>query len=255
MKIRFFTLLVIITLNSSLNFSQTHQFYGSVGYNFPTTTALIGQYSNLESTKINTSSFSKGLVFQGGYSFGINENIMIDLNLSYLSGVSDENYYSIIDVIQDPSGPRYEVRLRNYSNKNISITPSIKLKTSLGDFSPYLKFGASINFITIEDTWINPFISIWSNVPTTRKYIYSNDYTLGWFSGIGLSYFIESGISVFSEFQINGITFYADEVEYNGQTFELKDEIPYGFPDDLDWAKKDFPFSSMGVLIGLIVGI
>jgi hypothetical protein len=37
--------------------------------------------------------------------------------------------------------------------------------------------------------------------------------------------------------------------------YELKDELAYGFPEDLGWAKKDFPFSSIGILIGLSISL
>jgi len=247
-------------LLSNFNFSQTHQLYGSIGNNFPTTTALVGQSSNFESTKINTSSFSKGLVFQAGYTFGFHQNIMIDLNIGYLIGVSNETYYSY--VFENPMQPGYYfTKSSEYSNKNISISPSIKLKTDIGNFSPYVKFGASINFITIEDNWKNHsnkdfgFVSVYRNLPYNTKYTYSSDYTVGWLSGIGFSYLVASNISVFTEFQVNGITFYADEVKINGQTSELKDEMPFGFVDTLGWAIKDYPFSSMGVLLGFSISI
>jgi hypothetical protein len=256
MKLKLIFLFFIIILNASPNFGQIHQFYASVGYNFPTTTEIIGQFSDLESTKINKSSFSKGMVFQVGYGLGITENFFLELNVNYLTGVSDEKYTSeVIDGTAYP-GLSGEESSASYSNSNLSIAPSIKIKTSFDKFSPYLKIGVSINFITIKDKWINPPpLSYWSNITTTKEYEYSNDYTFGWVSGLGLSYLIQPGIAAFGEFQFNGITFYATEVKYNGEIYELKDEIPYGFPEDLSWAEKGFPFSSIGILIGLSVSI
>jgi hypothetical protein len=256
MKLKINFLLLLIFLIASPIFSQIHQFYAGIGLTFPTNTAIIGQFSDLESTKINKSTFSKGMIFQGGYGLGITENLYLELNFNYLKGVTDEKYTSeLIDGSMYP-GFSGQVSSASYSNSNFSITPTIKLKTSFGNFSPYVKIGASINFITIKDKWINPPPRYyWANGPTTKEYEYSNDYTLGWFSGLGLSYLILPGISAFSEFQINGITFWADEVKYNGEVYELKDELPYGFPEDLGWAKKDFPFSSIGILIGLSVSI
>ena len=256
MKLKLIIIVFLIASNSFPIFSQVHQFYLSVGSNFPTNTAIIGQFPDLESTKINKSSFSKGMVFQGGYGLGLTEILFLELNLNYLAGVTDEKYTSeIIDGTLYP-GLSGEESSASYSNSNLSIAPSIKLKTNFGNFSPYVKIGVSINFITIKDKWINPPPrSYWTNVTTTKEYEYSNDYTFGWVSGIGLSYLFLPGISVFGEFQINGITFWADEVKYNGEVYELTDELPYGYPDNLNWAKKDFPFSSIGVLIGLSISI
>ena len=133
----FYYLISTFFIFSNFIYSQTHQVYGSFGYNFPTATAVIGSKVVNESLGLNLSTFSEGLVFQGGYLLGINNNFSLDLNINYLSGVKEEVYTS-----DNTNGDYFK-----YSNSNISISPSLNVKFSVGKFSPYTKFGVSFNFI------------------------------------------------------------------------------------------------------------
>jgi hypothetical protein len=247
MKIILYTACLFIILCNNIILSQTHQFYGSFGYNIPTTTAIIGTDFNSESIKFNQSTFSKGIVFQGGYIYAINNNIQLDMNINYLLGVTDETYYS-----NEYNGQQL---IRRYSNSNFAFSPSIKIKSDIGDLSPYVRFGCSLNFIKIKEEYDLPSSFSYSN----EEYVYSGNFSFGWVGGVGIDYVIGENFLVFTELQLNSLTFYPDKLEYtriDGDTrtttiYHPKDTLPGGTGYSGLNGLIDIPFSSLGVLIGL----
>ncbi len=185
--------------------SQNHQIYGSAGYNFPTATVVIGKTHNYDIHKFKIDNFAKGTVFQAGYSYKINSNLLLDLNLNYLLGVSNETYYSSFD--EWIGNVRYYGLTRSFSNSNFSISPSVIMTIDVGNFNPYVKFGGSINFISITDTWD------YTEEPYIRQLNYKADYTLGWLAGLGINYLWGSTL-LFIELQLNSLTFYPDKVKF-----------------------------------------
>lgn len=240
-------LIFYLFLNISFVFCQSDQIYGGIGYNVPTTTSVIGGNISNGYLENNHSTFSRGINFQVGYLLGVSKGIFIDINASYLYGVKKERYFSNDNESQ---------LFGEYDNSNIAFSPSINMKYRLGDFSPFIKFGASVNFIQIE------IVRKYKLNPTSsEKYLYKNNLTFGWIAGIGLDYLIQKNLVIFTELQLNSITFYPDEVEYtkvtanskNTNTFHPKEKIFVGDTPGHGASElvQDYPFSSIGILIGL----
>lgn len=248
-QVAWLVVLIFILLNK-FAVSQEHQIYGSTGYNFPTATVVIGKTHNYDIHNFNTDNFAKGAVLQLGYSYKFNNNLLLDLNVNYLFGVTNETYYSSFDAWI--GNVRYFGLVRSYSNSNFSVSPSIVMMTSFGKFSPYIKFGGSINLISITELWD------YTEEQYTRELFYEGDLTLGWQAGIGMNYLWESVI-MFIEFQLNSLTYYPTEVKVIKTTSESTSETTYelddGFHPIFGFQEPrfvyDFPFSSLGILVGL----
>ncbi len=247
MKLILYTICLFIVSFNNFILSQTHQLYGSFGYNIPTTTSRIGSSFNSESIQFNLSTFSKGIVFQGGYIYAVNNNIQLDMNINYLLGVTNETYFS-----NEYDGLQW---IERYSNSNFAFSPSIKIKSDIGDLSPYVRFGCSLNFIKIKEVYDLPSSFSYSN----EEYVYSGNFSLGWGGGVGIDYVVGENYLVFTELQLNSLTFYPDKLEYtriDGNTrtttiYHPKETLPGGNGYSGLEAIIDFPFSSIGILVGL----
>ncbi len=240
-----FSFLCVLSLITTTIYSQAHQVYSGVGYNIPTTTAVLGNTQTDNSFQQNISTFSEGIVYQGGYQFAVNNNFILDLNINYLSGLTDEKY-------QIDSDGGY----LSYTNSNISISPSINIKFDVGSFSPYTKFGFSINFISLDIKRESG--NILSNV--SFDFSYKSNYTLGLVGGIGVNFRFDKSFVGFVEAQLNSFTYYPDELKLtenfsNGAKittiYQLEEKVDEASNDDNIIPSQDFPYSSVGIIVGL----
>jgi hypothetical protein len=238
----FISIFCTMLLIARINFSQTHQIYFSSGYNIPTTTSVLAwSVSDNRQYQQYISTYSKGIVIQGGYQFEVTNNFALDLNINYLPGFSNEKYFKDRDSV-----------FYSFTNSNISISPTLIIKFNVADFIPYAKFGFSVNFISFQE----------SETIFRDKTIfsYSKDFTMGFVSGIGINYIINKSFCVFFETQLNSITYFPDELEItkynpNGTITTKNVKLENNFNIDLNvdeiWASRDFPFSSIGLILGL----
>jgi len=222
-------------------FSQTHSIYFSSGYNIPTTTSVINNYSSKNSIPQFISTYSEGIVFQGGYQYTVFDNLALDINLSYLPGYENKKY------LQETNGG-YSL----YSNSYISLSPTVNVKVNVGNFSPYTKFGISINIINLKTKW-DP-----DNTYNSYEYLYKGNITVGFVGGIGINYLFSKSFNFFLETQLNSLTYYPDELEltqyFNDgskitDVYQLKENTISN--DEGISAAVDFPFSSIGIILGL----
>lgn len=241
MKYKTFLCSVLFTLTA---LAQKQSLYFCAGYNIPTTTSALGIFRTTTSVEQNLSTFSKGIVLQGGYQFAVTNNFKLDLNASYLFGRTDEKYDTQAD-----GG------YSSYTSSNFSLTPSLNIGFTEGIFAPYTKFGISINFISFDEKGEsgNPFAN------DKSEYSYKDDFTIGFIGGIGTNLLIDQTFMCFIEFQLNSITFYPDELEvtenWNGTktttVYYYVDKIDESMMDDNYRLKQDFPYSSIAIIAGL----
>jgi hypothetical protein len=240
MKFIFSLLAIIILLKTNIN-SQSHQVYFSAGYNIPTATVVIGSYYSNGITQQTISTYSEGIVYQGGFQFSFSENFLLDLNFNYLPGYEDESYH------MNSSGANW-----SYSNSNFSISPTINIKFNVGNISPYTKFGFSINIISLEQNQESG--SIFSN--STSNYSYKGDLTFGFVGGIGLNLLFDKTFNLFLEAQLNSFTFYPDELTITQTSSDGTKIVNHYYlkenaNSENEIGAQDFPFSSIGLLAGI----
>lgn len=235
-----FQLCFLIPVNS-----QTTAIYLSAGYNIPTTTSVIGIFYTDNSSEINSSTYSQGFLFQGGYQYIINNTFVFDLGVNYLLGLRNEHYHT-----------SYE-NYSSFSTSNISIAPTVSIKINAGIFSPYTKFGFSVNFISLDTKWETE--DIYSNIDK-REYSFKSNTTFGIVGGIGLDFLVDQTFIPYIETQLNSIAYYPNEVEVmeyyrDGTklkvTYQLVDKIDESTSDENIMLTTDFPYSSLSFIIGL----
>jgi hypothetical protein len=227
-----------------MSFAQSHRIYFSAGYNIPTTTAVIGNFQSNDSYQQYISTYGEGISYQGGYQFSVTNNFAIDLNFNYLPGFKNGKYF-VKSVAGDWS----------YTNSNISISPSINIKFDIGNFSPYTKFGFSVNSISLNTKRGRGGLQ-----NMAYDFSYKEDFTLGIVGGLGINYSIDKTFVGFVEAQLNSITYYPDEMEetayYNDGSkvttkYKLEDKVNIDLNSGNILPSQDFPFSSFGLIIGL----
>lgn len=245
MKNYFILLGVLILFSTSLN-SQTTAFYLSTGYSIPTTTSVIGNLYTGNTVEVNSATYAKGFIIQGGYQLIVNNNFVFDLNFNYLFGLKNKVYQTNYNGVQG-----------TFSNSNFSMAPSVCLKFNVGIFSPYTKFGFSVNFISMAQKWETD-----NNWATTykREYSYKGDFSLGIIGGIGVDFQFDNTFILYIETQMNSMTYYPDEVEvtefYSDGT---KSKETYQFVNKVDENNSEenvalaygFPYSSISFIGGV----
>jgi hypothetical protein len=236
----FFSLLIPRSI-----FPQTHALYAGYGFNKPVTTAVLGHTFSPSTKKVvfTISTYSAGNTVYGGYSLYLSHNIGIDLLVGKLIG-SDETIFSS------------QSSLIKYTSSNVFWSPSITLKTDIRNISPFMKFGASVNYIEVN---------IKEQLLTADRSLYEerskNDYTVGLFASLGVRFLVTDNVFVYSEALFNSVTFYPSETALyrNGVhsiTFYPKESLPsasggYSVSD----AASAFPFSNLVLSLGVGVTI
>lgn len=210
---------------------QQHSMYGGFGYNLPTTTDLIGsEYSN-NGYDLTKGSFADGYNFHIGYSFFLFENIGLDIYYNNLIGFRYKQFFN--------NG----IESNQYDNRASTITPSLLLKQDVGNFSPFIKFGPSINFITLKIGAPN------------FNYVYNNDYSIGWSTTLGCDVQLSNSLSSFVDIRLNSVTFYPNEISlYRDGTLITVSHPEPRLPANGGVSSMEvvsaFPFSSVGFSVG-----
>jgi hypothetical protein len=240
MKIIFLLLSIVMFLSTEIS-PQSHLVYFSAGYNVPTTTAVISSSQSGGLTQQTISTYSEGIVYQGGYQFVATENFLLDVNFNYLPGYKDEKYYA------NSEGVYW-----SYTNSNFSVSPTINIKFNVGNISPYTKFGISVNFIHLEMNQESG--GTFSNL--NSNYSYKGRFTLGLVGGIGINLLFDKTFILFLETQLNSFTYYPEELTIT-QTSSNGNKITdhYYFKEnangDDEIGARAFPFSSLGFMAGV----
>jgi hypothetical protein len=247
MKTLFLLYFILIFLPTPAH-TQSNTIYFGLGYNIPTTTSIIGSFVTADNVKLNLSTFAKGMVYQAGYQYSITNNFALDINVTYLDGPENE-YYSRNEAYF------YFESHSTYSSSNISISPSLLIKFDIGMFSPYTKFGFSVNFISLNREERSSGQLIGQNL----NYSYSNNYTLGFVGGFGINLDLGKSYTGFLEAQLTSTSYYPDKVEVTElnesgigvvkNEYKLEDERNAGEEDVL--LLQFYPFSAIAINMGL----
>jgi hypothetical protein len=206
--------------------SQTHNFYIGGGYNYPTSSSLIGQEYYSETKKIY-GSFAEGYNFYGGYSMFIGDNLGFDLVYFHLIGFRYKRY----EIIQSAF-------FSEFDNSSSIVIPSLILKTSIGNFIPYMKFGLSINWITLKIRKTSASLYI-----PKIEHKYEGNNLVGISTAIGVNYILFQNLYLFTDLHLNSITFFPTKYSYyeDGKLVQSRDIN----------METSFPFSALDLSFGI----
>ncbi|MCX6187418.1 MAG: outer membrane beta-barrel protein [Bacteroidetes bacterium] len=258
-----------ITFFSFNSFAQN--FYAKLngGYSWATATMStsslneVGSISSLDKVNFN---FGKGINLGGAVGYMFNKNIGAELGINYLLGGNTE-----FSLKSSFSNDAY-----TYSATLLSFIPSIVITPGFDKINPYAKFGLSIGSatFTVKDENIGTSGSITNTTNITN--VYSGGVALGLVSSLGATYKVADKISVFAEMciltmkysptkseltesKINGVDNLSN-LNTRSKVTEYSDSysIDNSVPTDNNTPRKsiapNFPFSSIGVNVGIIIG-
>jgi opacity protein-like surface antigen len=244
----------------------------NAGYNFASGSSNLSENTiqNSETPLINTSevvksSFGKGIDFgiAGGYMF--NRHVGIELGLNYLLGskISSGNSTKI-------NGSYIE---SSYSSRMLQFKPSIIIAAGMETINPYAKFGLVVGSGAIysesTDYFQDPLLI--QNVLTIQKETYDGGLALGFQAGIGISYGLNTSLSLFGEINIVSMSYAPTKsklTEFNVNGVDQLPNLPLNITEaeyvdtltDVETPdpnapskvlKTYAPFSSIGINIGL----
>jgi len=232
----FLTIIPFIFLTSKISFPQNIQIYCNSGLNLPLSSKYIVSYTD-NSIEFIKSNYGKGFSIKAGGSYFIIENMGVDFNVSYL--FSSEKTFK---------GNIWDTK-EYFKNTNISLNPSLIIQSKIGNLLPYLKFGFSINFVTVD---------IYEDNLDFPSYEYSTDYTFGFNASLGLKIPLNKTLMVMTEATLSSFTLYADKVIYNweingvrnSKEYDLKTKFGGGGYANLE-ASRDYPFRFIEINLGI----
>ncbi len=258
-----------ITFFTFNSFAQN--FYAKLngGYSWATATmstnssSQVGTVVNYEKVSF---SLGKGINVGGAVGYMFNKNIGAELGINYLLGANTEYGYK-----SSSSSDAY-----TYSATVLGFIPAIVITPGLENFNPYAKFGLSISSatLTVKDENISTSGSITNTSNITN--VYSGGVALGLVSSLGASYKITQNISIFGEMciltmkysptkgeltesKLNGVdNLSTKSTRDKNSEFSDSYSIDNSAPTDNNAPRKssapNFPFSSVGVNVGIIIG-
>lgn len=236
----------------------------SVGYAFPIASENlydIGYYTSSTTAKTQDAvsvSLGKGLYIDAAFGENVLQNIALELGFSYLAGTSTL-------ATKEDSGLTDNIYL---TGNMFRIMPAIVLKTKIEDVEAYARMGLIIGIpdFTTQDDVTDPL----AGTVATVKWRFNGGATVGLNSAMGINFRIKKNIDFYTELNLNSASFapqhaklyeatvggvsILDNIPVNQKEINFKKEIstnpiPQNQPDE-ELIRK-FPFSSIGLMIGL----
>lgn len=258
------TLTIILSLVSFKMFGQGSYFKLDVGYGL----SMAGDYGlkkqiytdDLEDFEYNKMSYGAGLNFGGTFGYMFNQNMGLEMGVSYLIGAkqSSEYIYS-----------RFGQTTYNFEaiGKMLRLMPSIIITPDYKVLNPYVRFGmvigmGSLLYGTIENDEGDEYVN---------KYNYSGGLSLGHVSSLGATYKTSEKAGIFFELNAVNMSFSptkgeliessengrSDLHEYTTREKEIKYVTSYNSLDDKKSASEpsqsprfSLPFGSINLNIG-----
>jgi hypothetical protein len=267
-----FVLTSILTNTSAQ--AQEKGFYASLntGYNFGASTNKDYQYgeflefynyttdasgeSNYEAIAL---SLGKGLNVNASFGYNFTKNIAVELGINYLLG-------SETTALQTNASSNFRSESK-FSAKMLQIKPTLVLSAGYDKINPYAKFGVVIGTgkANLEVSGTSTGFS------TNSNYELSEGTPIGFHGGIGLTYSLNSKISLFGEITSVNLNFSPKKGKLTEATVNGVDQLPLMDVEDkeIDFVDTFYtgtvtspnqpskspafalPFSSLGLNVGV----
>jgi hypothetical protein len=234
-------LLTLVSLGF-FGFVQAQTFKFSAGYSFPFLSQQIGINTTSEKTTIadpktnaviprmvTTSktvqgSYGSGFTVGGAFDYKLSEHIALELGLQYNVGKKYNTTSRYTDTqlqVLKSSSNETEVS----QSKAWVFSPVMKFITSQRVLTPYFLFGPAlgkINFYKELDRVIEENGSLSTENHYTK---FKGGISLGLRAGVGVTYMLNSSVSVFTELVFLGMNYYAKESEITRYNINGEDRL------------------------------
>lgn len=270
-NIKLILFLFLITLTTANVFAQRTYVSIGMGYGFKMAAQNInylGFYNatysatTLKEEQINVS-LGAGLNVTGTLGYMFNENIGVELGISYLMGAKSTSYY-------EDNLFQWEVE-NSLSAKMLRINPSIILTTRNNVVNPYLKFGLVIG----SGSFLYESDEIDFSDKLTVKVSFDGGLAMGVSAGMGVLYTLNDQLSLFGEISSVNMSYAPTRGEIIEYTYNGTDVLPSLTTRDKEYEyvdvntiqltsstspspsqpqkelKQKYPFSSLGLNFGI----
>lgn len=200
--------------------SQGIYFRAGTGYGLPIATSSIGEshteinVSNGNMTTTTTSvkgikaSYGSGLSFNFGLGYKINQILIIDLNLQYLSGKEYETGNSY--TYESPGYTYVDYDLTRSSAKGFLFNPSVIFNSGLGTAAPYARLGFILGSPAVTST-MESYYNGDGVDSTVVNYEYVKGFAFGFQGAVGVNWKVLEKLDIFTEINFAGLTYYPGE--------------------------------------------
>lgn len=238
----------------------------SLGYGFPIAADNlydIGYYTSSSTNKTLdaiSASLGKGLYIDAAIGENVLPNLALELGFSYLAGTSTL-------ATQEDSGLVHNIYL---TGNMFRIVPAIVVKAKVENVELYSRFGLVIG---IPDFTSQDDVSDGISTVETLKWRFNGGASIGMNAAMGINFPIKKNMDFYTELNLNSMSYapqkgvmyeatvggvsVLDKIPLNQKEIDFKKEIntnpiPQNQPDE-ELTRK-FPFSSLGLMIGLKFG-
>lgn len=237
-------LFFILFLMSGIAFSQIYVKAGG-GYNLDFNSMEFG--SNTTSSGTGTTSYEavygslgKGANFAAAFGYNLTSNLGLELGIMYkLSTDFDIRYQS-----------GTSVSTNTWSGSFFAFAPTIVVNAPTRNLKPFVKFGLLVAIPSAD-------IEAVSSTGITSKATFNDGIDFGLTGGAGVQIPINPKIYFVAEVDFVSLTWKPSELEASSGTqtltYKLKDD--YNSSDPYTQGPVFVPFSSVGVNVGVLVGI
>lgn len=203
-------------------------------------------------------SLGKGLYIDAAFGENVTPNLALELGFSYLAGTSTS-------VSQESGGVTDNIYLTGTMYR---FMPALVLKTKVEDVEVYSRMAAIIGVpsFTSEDEATAPYYGTLA----TAKWRFNGGVAVGLHAALGINFSIRKGIDLYTELNVNSISFapqhgklyeatiggvsILDSIPLHQKQIDFKKEIsttPTANDQPDEELIRKFPFSSIGLMIGL----
>ena len=244
-----FTLFLFLIFISGLTYSQGYVKLGG-GYNLGFNSMEIANNTTYSSTG-NTAyeavngSFGEGANIVGALGYNFSQYISGELGVIYKLSKEFEAKYQFEN----------ETSTSTYSGSFWGFVPTLVLNAPLDNVKPFMKVGLLIAIPASEIEVV--YSSVYSS-GGTAKLTFGTAVDFGLIGGAGILVPLSTKINFIVEFDFTSFTWKPAEAEYTdseGNTHTIKFEDEWTSNDEFTTGPMFFPFSNVGLNIGVQIGL
>jgi hypothetical protein len=213
-----------LLLTASSTFAQLH-IRGSIGYNLPINSQLIGTESTVRSDPDQGfvakaegiyGSYGSGLSFQGAVGGSISDILGYDVEIGFLVG-KKYTVRSSSESIND----EYE-ESKSYS-RSFQFAPAVVLTSGSGTIQPYTRVGPVLGFTTLRDER-SEYDSYFDEEVVT-EYKYTGGISIGFKGVVGANFNTDKNLQFFAELSFISMSYAPKEGELTKYTVDGEDAL------------------------------
>jgi hypothetical protein len=174
-------------------------------------------------TEVVTGSYGSGANFQFAIGYKFNENLILDVNVSYLAGKRYET--SDIYKYSDGQYSSTDEEIYKTGTNSVLFNPSLIFSAGFGKGAPYARFGLIATSPSITEK-TKGYSNSDGEYSYEIKWKYSGGMALGYQAAAGMNWKLSDKLDFFTEVNFVNMTWYAKKGEITEYTENGEDMLP-----------------------------